>query len=429
LRSFDHIAGSENGLSLAQREEKELQQAVAMSLNSDMGQQESGVTSGSQPQFNKATRDHYEENAWAMTLFNTSSEEVMISPDPEDRKRIDGEPAFIRPNPDSIYLGGLLTILHNIPLAREALLLRNKPLFDYGHEPQWWNGQSINLPKIVTMDDDNALDSDWDDIIHETQRLMAFMDTTKRAFGSSDSLARIKSMSSFSSDSDEAVARFLEAWHGAAIRIDPENPLTTLFTSHAYKKELFGEFEEPNNKELFVFEPSVEREQDQTLYEVLDSAFWSDSPGQELDDTWLEHVAEVLVFKIDALQKPNSVGVEVPPVFYPDRYLSSCREISREFRSKRQQIQGDLLKLEQLIHRYTVPRDPVGSLTVTELLEQAAKSVPRVAPERASGDSPSAGPANADTISITEELKAIATKIEAKLKGKHTRCCDTRIFD
>ncbi|KAJ5146059.1 uncharacterized protein N7515_000623 [Penicillium bovifimosum] len=413
--------GSENGLSLAQREEKELQQAVAMSLNSDMGQQESGVTSLSQPQFGKATRDHYDENAWALTLFNTSSEEVLISPDPEDRKRIEGEPAFIRPNPDSTYLGGLLTILHNIPLAREALLLRNKPLFDYGHEPQWWNGHSINLPKIVTMDDDIALDSDWDDIIHETQRLMAFMDTTKRAFGSSNSLARIKSMSSFSSDSDEAVARFLEAWHGAAIRMDPENPLTTLFTSHAYKKELFGEFEEPNNKELFVFEPSVEREQDQALYEVLDSAFWSDRPGQELDDTWLEHVAEVLVFKIDALQKPNPVGVEIPPVFYPDRYLSSCREISREFRSRQQQIQGDVLKLEQLIHRYTVPRDPVGSLTVTELLEQAAKAVPKVAPERASGDPPSAGPANADTIRITEKLKSISTKIEAKLKDLEVR--------
>jgi hypothetical protein len=33
-------------------------------------------------------------------LFNTSSEEVMISPDPEDRKRAEGEPAFIRPNPE-----------------------------------------------------------------------------------------------------------------------------------------------------------------------------------------------------------------------------------------------------------------------------------------------------------------------------------------
>ncbi|KAJ5512530.1 hypothetical protein N7463_002082 [Penicillium fimorum] len=410
------------GLSLAEREEKELQQAVAMSLKSDIGQQETGVASNKQPQFNKATRDHYEEGAWAMTLFNTSSEEVMISPDPEDRKRVEGEPAFIRPNPDGIYLGGLLTILHSIPLAREALLLRNKPLFDYGHEPQWWNGQPINLPKIVNVNDGKARDNDWDDIIHETQRLMAFMDTTKRAFGSSDSLAKLKSMSSLSADSEESVTRFLEAWHGAAIQADPENPLATIFTSHAYRKDLFDEFAEPDSKELFTFEPPVEQDHGQTLYEVLDSALWSDRPGNELDDAWLDHLAEVLVIKLDALKKPNPVGVDIHSVFYPDRYLSSCRDFAREFREKRQQIQGDVMKLEQLIHRYTSPREPVGSSTITELLEQAAQAVPFVAPEQVhESDQSSSGAAGPETMRVAEELRAIATKIEAKLKDLEFR--------
>ncbi|CAI7617320.1 unnamed protein product [Penicillium discolor] len=413
---------SGQGLSLAEREEKELQQAVAMSLNSDIGQQETGVTLHKQPQFNKATRDHYEEGAWAMTLFNTSSEEVMISPDPEDRKRVEGEPAFIRPNPNGIYLGGLLTILHSIPLAREALLLRNKPLFDYGHESQWWNGQPINLPKIVTVNDGKTGDSDWDDIIHETQRLMAFMDTTKRAFGSSDSLAKIKSMSSLSADSDEIVTRFLEAWYGAAIQADPENPLATIFTSHAYKKELSDEFAEPDSRRLFTFEPPVEQDNDQTLYDVLDSALWSDRPGNELDDAWLEHLAEVLVIRLDALQKPNPVGVDIHSVFYPDRYLSSCREFAREFRAKRQQIQGYVLKLEQLIHRYAFPVDPVGSSTITELLEQAAQAVPVVAPEQVrESDQSSSGVAGPETMRVAEELRAIATTIESKLKELELR--------
>ncbi|CAG8899726.1 unnamed protein product [Penicillium egyptiacum] len=414
--------GSGQGLSLAEREEKELQQAVAMSLNSEMGQQETGVTLHKQPQFSKATRDHYEEDAWAMTLFNTSSEEVMISPDPEDRKRVEGEPAFIRPNPEGIYLGGLLTILHSIPLAREALLLRNKPLFDYGHDSQWWNGQPINLPKIVTVNDGKAGDSDWDDIIHETQRLMAFMDTTKRAFGSSDSLAKINSMSSLSADSEEVVTRFLEAWHGAAIKADPENPLATIFTSHAYRKEPFHDFAEPDTRELFTFEPPVEQDNDQTLYDVLDSALWSDRPGKELDDAWLEHLAEVLVVKLDALQKPKPVGVDIRSVFYPDRYLSSCRDFAREFRTKRQQIQGDVLRLEQLIHRYTIPRDPMGSSTITELLEQAAQAVPVVAPGQMSEpDQSSSRAAGAETTRVAEELRAIATNIEAKLKELELR--------
>ncbi|KAF3027300.1 hypothetical protein E8E15_004729 [Penicillium rubens] len=414
--------GSGQGLSLAEREEKELQQAVAMSLNSEMGQQETGVTLQKQPQFSKATRDHYEEGAWAMTLFNTSSEEVMISPDPEDRKRAEGEPAFIRPNPEGIYLGGLLTILHSIPLAREALLLRNKPLFDYGHDPQWWNGQPINLPKIVTVNDGKTGDDDWDDIIHETQRLMAFMDTTKRAFGSSGSLAKINSMSSLSADSEEVVTRFLEAWHGAAIKADPENPLATIFTSHAYRKEPFHEFSEPDSRELFTFEPPVEQDNDQTLYDVLDSALWGDRPGKELDDAWLEHLAEVLVVRLDALQKPKPVGVDIHSVFYPDRYLSSCRDLAREFRAKRQQIQGDVLRLEQLIHRYTMPRDPVGSSTITELLEQAAQSVAVVAPGQMSEpDQSSSGAADAETTRVAEELRAISTNIEAKLKELELR--------
>lgn len=403
------------GLTLAEREEKELQRAVAMSLGSDMGKQETGVTSSNQQQLSKATRDHYEANAWAMTLFNT--EEVMASPDPEDRKRAEGEPAFIRPNAEEVYLGGFLTILHNIPRAREALLLRNRLLFDYGHEPQWWNGQAINLPKIVTVNDGTEIDNDWDDVIYESQRLMSFMDATNRAFGSSESLAKIKSMSPMATDSEDAVTRFMEAWNGAAIQADPENPLTTMFTSHAYKKELFGEFDEPERKELFTFEPNVEREHGQTLYEVLDSALWSDSPGEELDETWLEYVADVLVFKLDAHQKPNPVDVEVPLVFYPDRYLSSCQHIAREFRLKRMEIQGEIQKLERLMKGYTFPEGSTSRFSAKEILEKAAVSLSTPAPEPLS-DSTVSDAASAETTRVTEELKAIANKIDVRLKGE-----------
>jgi hypothetical protein len=412
-------------LSLAEREENELQQAVAMSLGSGMGQQETGVTSNGQSQLSKATRDHYEKDAWAMTLFNTSSEEVMNSPDPEDRKRVEGEPAFIRPNPEGIYLGGFLTIIHNIPLAREALLLRNKLLFDYGHEPQWWNGQTINLPKIVTVNDGTDTDSDWDDIIHETQRLMSFMDSTKRAFGSSDSLTRIKSMSHMSTDSEDTVTRFMEAWHGAAIQADPDNPLTTIFTSHAFKKELFGEYDEPEGQQLFAFEPPVEQCQDQTLYEVLDSVLWADRPGQELDDTWIENIAEVVVIKLEAFQKPNPVDVEIPSVFYPDRYLSGCREIAREFRLKRQEIQGEVLKLENLVNGYAFSQGPQEirtTMSTMELLEKAVEAVNSIEPETASDSNPSPEATLSETNRVTEELKAVANKIDVRLKGRHRRC-------
>lgn len=413
--------GSGQGLSLAQREEQELQQAVAMSLDQGLGQQETGVTTAaSEPRFGKATRDYYDEGDWAMTLFNASSQEVVISPDPEDRKRLDDEPAFIRPNQDNLYLGGFLTIVHEIPLAREALLLRNRVLFDYGHDAQWWNGQAINLPKIVTVHEGQDADSDWEDIIHETQRLMAFLDSTQRAFGSSDALAKLKQITSTSSDSEEIVARFLETWHGAAMRADPENPLATVFMSHAYKQTPFDEGDEPISKELFAFEPAVEPDHGQTLYDVLDTAIWSDRPGEELDDVWLEHVGEVLVMKLDSTGESKSVDVKVPAVFYPDRYLSACRDLSRDLRSKRLEVQKEVQRLEQLMTRFTTPRSFAGKLTTTELLEKAAAAVPVVlSKNRITKETidPEADSERAER--IAGKLRAVAARVEAKLKGNH----------
>lgn len=413
--------GSGQGLSLADREEQELQQAVAMSLDQSMGTQETGVTAAapdSSAHFGKATRDHYEENAWAMTLFNETSQEVITIPDPEDRKRIDDEPAFIRPTQDNLYIGGFLTILHEIPLAREALLLRNKLLFDYGQDSQWWNGQSINLPKIVTVHESQE-DSDWEDPIHETQRLMAFLDSTERAFGSSDALAGLKQMNWFSSDSEEIVARFLETWHAAAVRADPNNPLVTSFMSQAYKKSPFDEVDEPISKELFVFEPVVEQDHGQTLYDVLDTAIWSDKPGEDLDDVWLEHVGDILVMKLDSFEQAKSVNVTVPAVFYPDRYLSTCQSLARDMRIKKLEAQEAVSKIEQRIQQYTTPPNPFVGLTRKEILEKTAAAVPTALKTAMDGKSEKLTPevAKERAERIPQQLRALAAKIEEKLKG------------
>ncbi|KAJ5948888.1 hypothetical protein N7454_002195 [Penicillium verhagenii] len=392
--------------SLADREQQELQQAVAMSLNQGMGTQETGVTaaaSNSPPHFGKATRDHYDQGAWAMTLFNESSQEVINGPDPEDRKKVADQPAFIRPTQSNLYLGGFLTILHEIPQAREALLLRNKLLFDYGQDAHWWNGQPINLPKIVTVHEGTE-DSDLEDTIHETQRLMAFLDSTERAFGSSDALAGLKQMNWYSSDSEEIVARFLETWHSAAIRADPNNPLVTSFMSHAYKRSPFDDGDEPISKELFVFEPVVEQEHGQTLYDVLDTAIWSDKPGEDLDDVWLEHVGDILVMKLDSFEHAKSVDVTVPAVFYPDRYLSTCQDLTRELRTQRLQAQEVVSKIEERIKHYTtLPNNDVGSSPQWSPDDPATKA----ARERAEG--------------MQQELRRIATKIGEKLQGLEVR--------
>lgn len=393
-----------------------------MSLDQDMGQQETGVTTvANEPRFGKATRDYYDEGDWAMTLFDSSSREVVIGPEPEDRKKVDDEPAFIRPTNDNLYLGGFLTIVHEIPLAREALLLRNKLLFDYGHDAQWWNGQPINLPKIVTVHEGQDADTDWDDIIHETQRLMSFLDSTQRAYGSSDALAKLKHIISTSSDSEEIVTRFLETWHSAAMRTDPDNPLAALFMSHAYKRSPFDDDEELVTKELFTFEPMVEQDHGQTLYDVLDTAIWSDGVGEPLDDVWLEHVGEILVMKLDSSIESQSVDVKAPAVFYPDRYLSTCRDLSAELRNKRLDVQKEIQGLEQLRNRFTTVQGSVATLTAKETLENAAAAVPVVLSKSLANVSESTSPETAER--LAESLRTASAKVEAKLKGENQLAC------
>ncbi|BCS12273.1 hypothetical protein ALUC_50319A [Aspergillus luchuensis] len=406
------------GLSLAEQEERELQQAMAMSLNQNLGQQETGVTTN-EAKFGRATRDHYDEGAWAMTLFNSTSREIVISPDPAERRRKDGEPAFIRPSHDNMYLGGLLTILHSIPLAREALLLRNRLLTDYGKDPQWWNGQSITLPKIVTIDDAQDGDTEWDDIIYEAQRVAAFLDSTDRAFGSADALANLKSMSSY--DSEGSAARFLESWQEAAVRADPDNQLATIFSSTAYKRPL-SIYDTPLDKEFFLLDSYVEQEHGQTLYDVIDHTMWSDRPGEDLDDVWLEHVAEVFTIKLEGSNKP--VDVKIPAVFYPDRYLAANRDLAREFRAQRLQIYEKIFRLEGLMNRFSTSKSVIHQgLTSRETLEKAAAAVSSTLPKSLSNETTAFTPesANAEAQRVADELKAISCKIEAKLKELETK--------
>ncbi|KAI9374237.1 hypothetical protein BJX61DRAFT_325631 [Aspergillus egyptiacus] len=408
-------ATSGSGLSLAEQEERQLQQAVAMSLNQNLGQQETGVTSTNQ-KFGKATRDHYDEGAWAVTLFNSSAREIIISPDPVDRKKQTNEPPFIRPSQDGLHLGGLLTILHSIPLAREALLLRSKVLSNYGHDPQWWNGSPINLPKVVTINEAQDGDTEWDDILYETQRIIAFLDSTTRAFGSADALAGLKSMTSY--DAEGAVSKFLEAWQDAAVRADPGNQLTAVFSSTAYKRPL-APYDTPIDKEFFTLDPFVEAIHGQTLYDVLDGAMWSDTPGEELDDVWLEHVADVLTIKLSIGSTEKAVDVKVPMAFYPDRYLASCRDVAREYRLQRLHAREDILKIQNLMDRYSSPKGLAG-VTSRDILEKAADAAAILRP-RAPGGTESTEESTDSVEKLALELKAISRKIEDKLKELEER--------
>jgi hypothetical protein len=141
-----------------------------------------------------------------------------------------------------------------------------------------------------------------------------------------------------------------------------------------------------------------------------------------MDDVWLEHLGELLIMKLDSYENAKSVDVKVPAVFYPDRYMSSCRELALEFRTKRREVMEEIQELEKLMTRFTAPRTAVGTLTVKEILEKAAQAVPVVLSEDSvQNDDAMIPEVKAEKASrITRDLQEIAQKVEAKLKGNFT---------
>src|SRR5436305_263481 len=114
-------------------ERREIELAIQNSVQS---QQEIGVTNASGQHFRRATQEDYPVDQWALTRTS----EILSDPEPIDRKREGDAPAFLKPTVSEHYLAPLITILHAIPIAREALLETSILLPSYGQNDEWWNG-------------------------------------------------------------------------------------------------------------------------------------------------------------------------------------------------------------------------------------------------------------------------------------------------
>lgn len=195
-------------------EDAQLQQALSMSMSQDFKGQETGVVDASGNQLRPATREYYDTRNWSMTLPGHDTREIIQNPDPEFRKRELGAPAFIKPLNDEQYLPALLTILHAIPIAKEALLARDLLLPDYGHHTEWWDGVSAQGFKIIDLEQ-SIENENLKEVIFESQRLMAFLEQTNRAYGSAEVLAKLRPMREFTIERQSAEDAFLEVWQKA----------------------------------------------------------------------------------------------------------------------------------------------------------------------------------------------------------------------
>ncbi|KFA62131.1 hypothetical protein S40285_01648 [Stachybotrys chlorohalonatus IBT 40285] len=319
------------------QEDEDMQRAMresAQEAGIELPQQESGVMDGSvsNPHFGPANRSDYDQGNWAMvTTGSGPAPERSNTPAPSERKRVEGAPAFLVQGRTSAMphpLGGLLTILHEIPLARNVLLGCGAPAASYGHSSTWWNGSRIlPLQVLAQLHEDPGGLPDSEEakpgFEEEVHRLMAFLDSTERSYGTASVLADIMAQSDNGPDN-----MFYEIINERYP--DETRPLVQLLKVAPVLGDDTGD-EEGRFGLLDIRHSTDAYAQIKTLYECLDHIMWSDTiVCEDLDRckmAMFEEMGEVLAIKLGGDGPSNSV--DIPMEFYPERYLTTRKDEAR----------------------------------------------------------------------------------------------------
>lgn len=201
-------------------DDEQLRRALAMSVQDSGGSRGRSPAPGNvsqsrerSPYFGPARASNYENGSWEMVKVENSGQETgVIENDtsmwstagtdgqqdpqapPKERRRSEDIPVVLNTRvakgtwiseESSLIssLSGLMTILHKIPKAREAILLASPR--DPGNEIQpgdgWWYGNQPLQPENTTNDDDT--DPRGVSLLREASRAMAFLDGTERSYG------------------------------------------------------------------------------------------------------------------------------------------------------------------------------------------------------------------------------------------------------
>lgn len=377
----NHRAGNTLPPTSVEQEDAELQQAIAASVATSNMQspqpqpQESGVADADTglPHFGPANRSDYNQNEWAMITLNHDKPE----PDPSRRKRETGAPAFLRCRSENAWethrLGAILTILHSIPAARNALLrYGGPPPQSYGHDAEWWKGKAIAPPAVQATHEAGELawadesKPKWSEELH---RLMAFLDATERSYGTADVLADTQPEGQLSStdserdffdylrsdpDNFEHVKALITTCHLASVQ-DDEAPFG--------QSDRFGMLDFPYSKEQLILAESI--------YSLWDRTFFMDYRNWTGDDNGAQcalitEQAEVLTMRVtgdDGLPKP----IEIPKVFYLDRYLACNRAEISKIQRQAHILAKALIRAEKAERRLTVVVDPANGKEVSRI--------------------------------------------------------------
>ncbi|CEI69082.1 hypothetical protein FVEN_g4151 [Fusarium venenatum] len=346
-----HVPGVPNSQA---QEDDDMQRALfesAQEAGVPVPQQETGLTGTSEPapiQFGPANRESYNTADWAMVPTGPASKKTSVDvPLASKRKRAPGAPAMlvVAGAPDHDHrLGGLLTIMHEISIARNILLNIGDLAATYNYNKGWWKGEEVLSPDLLTrMQQDGNLNGSKSDIgfQEEIHRLMAFLDSTERGHGSIVVLADY--MHPESSGMEKQFYEMLGQRHIETIRPIMQVASLALFHGDTLEEDAtFGllEIEHTHDEYKCI----------KTLYEALDHVMWSDTLGSETINqdskvAFFKEMGEVLVLDIagDGPKDP----IEIPQEFYPEKYMMSRKDEARRIQYGWRQTKKEMARLEK----------------------------------------------------------------------------------
>lgn len=407
--------------------DEQLNRAMAMSMSESQTfpSQETGTIEYDKQTFGPATREHYETDNWAVVhpAAQAQAQEILLNPEPHGRKRQPNSPAFFKTPSTGHRLSALIKIFHAIPMAREALLNRTRTLQDYGHEKDWWDGIPVKVLRIVNMDADGRRINE-DDVVYEAQRLMAFLDKTDRAYGSTNVLAGLEGVGL---QEDDKASTFMSTWQAAVARSG--SPLANIFESVGTKLDP-NDPEDARSEHILYLNVNVDNEtsgKGLTLYEALDHLMWGDA--KEDVEIYLEKVGEVFAMEVkNQVEHVSGLGIEIPPIWYADRYRPSHTQHAKDMLARKAAVKTQLQDEEKLQTGISRFQKPGGGtqLDVAKLLAKTTAYFERKKAYQDAAKEPSLtkqhshedfGQNQDHTDPVAKELKALTARISDKLKS------------
>ncbi|KAL8931815.1 MAG: hypothetical protein Q9211_006714 [Gyalolechia sp. 1 TL-2023] len=422
-RDLMSLLGINNQWTMAEQEDVDLQGVIERSKNETQPAQKSGTIPADDLYFGPAKSEYHDTKNWIMTTSKSTAKEILLNPEPKDRRRQSDTPAFLRPSPAGHRLSGLVKVLHAIPAAREALLCRNSAQNNYDYQNEWWDGVPIETPRVMHSEEDPYAPNV--EVIYECQRLMAFLDETERAYGSSEALSTLPGIREYQGDA--VVTEVLAAWSDAVSQSDPTATLPKLFQSTGVRTSQSAQ----NAEDILTLGFEIDGqlvEPGHTLYDAIDALMWPGWDGTDPDgEVFLHRVADVLIIRVaraDDIAK--GLDIRIPPVWYADRYLQSSQPRIRQMLAAKVAIQSEIDELNKRKQKASEFRS-LGKqgkpLDISRLLgtaRQHFEKFARYGEETKTAQSTETGRAfpNPEAYSqIAEELRVLSDRVAGKLQA------------